>query len=341
MPKKRRDETEKEDAPDRLNDIRQFLSGKTTGGGGMAALSSGVARYEGRGAARLVGCTTVAIFGLLIIIGIFMSGFIVTAGHVGVVTTFGSVEPGVLYPGFHLRIPFVNQIHQIDVRVQPHAFKEIDAASYEQQSVKLTGMMNYHLDPAQANILYQTVGLDFATKVIDPAFSDYIKEVVPQYRAAEILLKRDEIRTHTRDRLAQNLARYGIIVDDIYISNIAFSPEYQQAIEQKQTQQQNVGREEQVLAQKEIQAKQKLVDAKAEADASVERARGEAEANRVRAQSITPELIRYIETTKWDGKLPQVTGGAVPLLNIGQQMSPSQAGSAQAPTPTPSGGETR
>jgi len=340
MPKKKLDQTEAENKRDRQSYVQRLLGGNTVGGGRMEGLSGSPARYQGQGVVRLVGCTTVAILGVLLIIGIFMSGFVVTAGHVGVVTTFGSVEPGVLYPGFHLRIPFVNQIHQIDVRVQPHAFKEIDAASYEQQSVKLTGMMNYHLDPAQANILYQTVGLDFATKVIDPAFSDYIKEVVPQYHATEILLKRDEIRTSTKDRLAQNLARYGIIVDDVYISDIAFSPEYQQAIEQKQTQQQNVGREEQVLAQKEIQAKQKLVDAKAEADASIERARGEAESNRVRAQSITPELIRYLETTKWDGKLPQVTSGAVPLLSIGQPTSSPAASSSPAPAlvPTPTSG---
>jgi len=289
---------------------------------------------------QVVGCTTVAVVGVLAVIGVLMSGFVVQAGNVGVVTTFGAVEPGVLYPGFHLRVPFVNQIHQVDVKVQPHNFKEIQAASFEQQTVKLTGTMNYHLDPARANELYQSVGLDFATKVIDPAFSDFIKEVVPRYRASEILQKRDEIRQYTREKLAQNLGRYGIIVDDIYISNIDFSPEYQQAIEQKQTQQQYVGREEQVLAQKEIQARQKLVDAKAEADAAIERARGEAESNRVRAQSVTPELIQYLETTKWDGRLPQVTSGGVPLISfgaLGQQSSSTPAAEpTAAPTTVPS-----
>jgi regulator of protease activity HflC (stomatin/prohibitin superfamily) len=158
---------------------------------------------------------------------------------------------------------------------------------------------------------------------------------VPQYRAADILQQREEIRFDTTVKLAENLGKYGIIVDDIYISNIAFSPEYQQAIEQKQTQQQNVGREEQVLAQKEIQARQKVVDAKGEADATVERAKGEAESNRVRSESVTPELIRYIETTRWDGRLPQVTGGAIPLLNLGEPV-PTRTPSP-APSPTPAG----
>ncbi|MBI2953396.1 MAG: prohibitin family protein [Chloroflexi bacterium] len=304
----------------------------------MSNIKSLPARSPEQNIVRLVGCTTVGVVGVLFVIGLFMSGLVVNAGHVGVVTTFGKVEGGVLYPGFHLRVPFVNQIHQIDVRVQPHAFKQIDAASYEQQSVKLTGMMNYHLNPARANELYQTVGLDFATKVIDPAFSDYIKEVVPQYKAADILLKRDEIRSHTKEKLAQNLERYGIIVDDVYISDIAFSQEYQQAIEQKQTAQQNVGREDQLLAQKEIQARQKVIDAKGDADASIERAKGEAEANRVRALSVTPELIRYLEATRWDGRLPQVTSGAVPLIDLGQQIPSTDRSSMQAPSSAPAPG---
>ena len=45
----------------------------------------------------------------------------------------------------------------------------------------MTGMMNFHIDPAFVNDLYQKVGLDFADKVIDPAFNDFVKEVVPMY----------------------------------------------------------------------------------------------------------------------------------------------------------------
>ncbi|MBI4321757.1 MAG: prohibitin family protein [Chloroflexi bacterium] len=340
MPGKRHDGkgAKDDDASSYLQEVQRLLSRSASGGEGMENVRGLPVGPRAQGTLRLVGCTSVAVVGLIFVIGLFMSGFVVTAGHVGVVTTFGKVEDGVLYPGFHLRVPFVNQIHQIDVRVQPHAFKEIDAASNEQQSVKLTGMMNYHLNPARANELYQTVGLDFATKVIDPAFSDFIKEVVPQYRAAEILLKRDEIRRNTKDKLSGNLERYGIVVDDIYISSIAFSPEYQQAIEQKQTAQQNVGREEQLLAQKEIQAKQRLVEARGEADSTIERARGESESNRMRGLNLTADLIRYIEATRWDGKMPQVTGGAVPFLSIGQPPAPT--GSAQPAAPS-SGGQSR
>src|SRR6266536_5973464 len=118
---------------------------------------------------------------LVVIVGVFTSSSTVQAGHVGVITTFGSVEPRVLQPGFHMVVPFVQRIVQIDTRVLPHTFRQIDAASAELQGVKLTGTMNYHLDPNRAYELYQNVGLEFANNIIDPAFSDFIKEVVPQY----------------------------------------------------------------------------------------------------------------------------------------------------------------
>jgi regulator of protease activity HflC (stomatin/prohibitin superfamily) len=259
-----------------------------------------------------------------------LSAATVQAGHVGVVLTFGRAEGTVRSPGFHLIMPIVQRMVQVDTRVLPHAFREIDAASRELQTVKLTGTMNYHLEAGRANELFQTVGLDFADKVIDPAFNDFIKEVVPQYPVTEILARREEIRQKAIERLGKNLARYGILVDDIYISNISFSAEYQTAIERKQTVQQNVETEQQILRQKEIQAQQAVVEARGKADAAVAAAEGEAKANIARATSISPELIEYLRWTRWDGKLPMVLGADTPLISVPLESS--------APaTPAPSG----
>jgi regulator of protease activity HflC (stomatin/prohibitin superfamily) len=258
-----------------------------------------------------------------VVISLGLSATTVQAGHVGVLLTFGRVEPGVLTPGFHLVVPFAQRIVQVDTRVLPHAFKEIDAASQELQSVRLTGTMNYHLEANRANELYQTVGLDFAEKVIDPAFNDFIKEVVPRYPVTDILIKRDEIRVRAREMLGANLQRYGIVVDDIYISNIEFSNEYQQAIERKQTAQQNVEAERQILAQKEIQAQQNVVEAQGRANARVATAEGDAKANSVLTASINDQLIEYLQWTRWDGKLPLVAGGAQPLLTLPLELTAS------------------
>ena len=178
---------------------------------------------------------------LLILIGLTTTFVVVIpAGSVGVVTNFGRVEERTLPAGLQVVTPIAEQVVLVDVRVQPHPFQEIDAASKEYQVVRLTGNMNYHIDPLEAYDLYRTVGTDFAAKVIDPAFNDFIKEVVPTYEIGQILAKRDEIRSRAKQALGENLARYHLIVDDIYISDISFSAEYSTAIEQKQVAQQQV-----------------------------------------------------------------------------------------------------
>ena len=264
---------------------------------------------------RTIGFAVVLFIIFIILWGTFV---IVPAGHRGVVLWWGSVEKRIMGEGLNFKAPIAERVIKVDVRVQPHPFKEIDAASKEYQMVKLTGMMNFHIDPSFVNDLYQKVGLDFANKVIDPAFNDFVKEVVPIYPITEILPKREEIRKRAMTKLGDNLARYHIIVDDIYFANIRFSPEYERAIEAKQVAQQQVETQRQVLAQREIEAQQKVATAKGEAESILVVAQGQAKANDALSRSISPILVQYKSVEKWNGILPQVSGSAVPFIDLGK-----------------------
>jgi regulator of protease activity HflC (stomatin/prohibitin superfamily) len=264
---------------------------------------------------RSIGLIILLIIIIIILWGTFV---IVPAGNRGVVLWWGSVENRIMGEGLNFKVPIAERVLKVDVRVQPHPFKEIDAASKEYQMVKLTGMMNFHIDPAYVNDLYQKVGLDFAPKVIDPAFNDFVKEVVPIYQITEILPKREEIRKRAMGKLGDNLARYHIIVDDIYFANIRFSPEYEKAVEAKQVAQQQVETQRQVLAQREIEAQQKVATAKGEAESIQVVAQGQARANDALSRSISPILVQYKSVEKWNGILPQVSGNAVPFIDLGR-----------------------
>lgn len=276
---------------------------------------------RGSSAAQPVGRSHVArttlgtvIGALILIVGISGPFVEVPAGNVGVVTNFGSVQPGTLEPGLHIVVPIVQHVAIIDTRVRPHEFQEIDAASAEYQTVRLTGVMNYHVDGQYASDLYQRVGVDFASKVIDPAFNDFIKTVVPEYKVDQILGARDEIRSKAKQALAANLAQYHIIVDDIYIANISFSAEFQQAIEAKQVAQQQVQTETQILAQKKIQADQAVAQAQGQADSNVKLAegqaaatialaQGQATANQTLAASLSDQILEYQYIQKLTDKI--------------------------------------
>ncbi|MFT3995771.1 MAG: SPFH domain-containing protein [Asticcacaulis sp.] len=65
-------------------------------------------------------------------------------------------------------------------------------------------------------------------------------------------------------------------------------------------------------------AQAQVAVAKAQADAKIEEARGQAEANRLIAQSIaaSPGVVQLRAIEKWDGKMPQVTGSATPFIDL-------------------------
>jgi regulator of protease activity HflC (stomatin/prohibitin superfamily) len=253
----------------------------------------------------------------LILLGVWVVSLglvIVPAGQVGVRTNFGQVQEETLGPGLHWVTPFMSQVTNMDTRVQPHPMKEIDAASAEYQSVRITGTLTYHIDARYASQLYQEVGPDFADKIIDPALNDFVKTVTPEYSISEILNKRDEIRSRAITALSDNLSRYHIIIDDIYIANIAFSEEYQAAIEAKQVAQQQVQTEQQILQQKKIQADQQVAAAQGQADsqvvlatgqanAAIEIARGQAEANTKIAASLSDDILQYLLIQKLGDKI--------------------------------------
>ncbi len=292
--------------------------------------SRNVSPGAGPGKKHLAGTVAGSIVGaVLITIGIAGPFVEVPAGNVGVVMNFGSVQEGTLQPGLHIVTPIVQSVALVDTRVQPHQFQEIDAASSEYQTVKLTGTMNYHVDGQFASDLYQRVGTEFASRVIDPAFNDYIKTVVPRYAVDDILGKRDEIRIQAKSALSENLAQYHIIVDDIYIANISFSPEFQAAIESKQVAQQQVQTEQQVLAQKQIQAQQAVVAAQGQADSQVIVAKGQAESNRQLAASLSDPVLQYQLINKLSDKInvmlvPSGNGFILDLKSLtGQTSTPS------------------
>jgi prohibitin 2 len=292
----------------------------------------------------LRGIVGTIVGGLIVVVGASAPFVEVPAGNVGVVTNFGSVQTGTLAPGLHIVMPVVQHVAIIDTRVQPHQFQEIDAASAEYQTVKLTGVMNYHVDGEFASDLYQRVGTDFASKVIDPAFNDFIKTVVPAYKVDQILGARDEIRAKAKDALSANLSQYHIIVDDIYIANISFSAEFQQAIEAKQVAQQQVQTETQILAQKKIQAEQAVAQAQGQADSNVKLAEGQAaatialadgqaQANRALSASLSDQILQYQYIQKLTDKITVmlVPSGNASIFDLKGLLNQSTPAASPAP----------
>lgn len=248
--------------------------------------------------------------GIFLLLGaiLFRPFAIVNAGERGVVMQFGKVQDGVLDEGIHPIIPVVTSVKRLSVRVQQNTFNA-DAASKDLQRVTTELAINWHIDPARVNKIFQQVGdqQQIVTGIITPAVSEVLKAATAKKTAEEIITRRTDLKEEIDRNLETRLAAYGVIVDDVSLVDFAFSPEFSKAIEAKQ-----------IAEQEAKQAEFIAVKASKEAIGEVNRAKGQAEAQRLQRLTLTPELLQKQAIEKWDGRFPTVMSGngTLPLINI-------------------------
>lgn len=251
--------------------------------------------------------------GAVILLFIFRPWVQIGAGERGVVQNFGAVQDVVLNEGIHFKIPIVQTVIPMDVKIQK-ALTDAASSSSDLQDVSMSVALNYHIIPEKANLVYQTIGVKFKARIIDPAIQEVMKAVSARYTAEELITKRPAVSSEMKEALTARLLTSNIAVDAFSIINFSFSQTFTDAIEAKQTAEQNA-----------LKAKRDLDRIKVEAEQTIAAATAEAEALRLQKMNITPDLIelRKIEANlkaieKWNGILPQVTGaGAIPLIGVG------------------------
>lgn len=248
---------------------------------------------------------------VIIILFIAQPWVIVGPGHRGVLMRLGAVQKGVLSEGFHFKIPFVDSVVKINVQVQKNEAKA-DAASKDLQIISTVIATNYHLIPEAVDEVYQKIGLAFEDKLIQPAVQEVIKAVTAKYTAEELIAKRGEVKSAIRTDLADRLAAFNIKVIEVSVADFNFSKTFNDAIEAKQVAEQQVAK-----------SKNELERIKVENEQKISQARAEAEALKLQRMEITDSLLKLREIEnqrraldKWDGKLPSVTGGAMPFIQV-------------------------
>lgn len=247
----------------------------------------------------------------------------VDTGCTGVRVFVGAVQEGAYDAGFHLKVPFVERVVDVNNKVQK---VEVDAASTSKdlQAINSTLAINYHLAKEASVSMYKNIGLTYEDTILQPAIQEATKSVMAQYRAEELIQRRSEVSIAIGDEISKKVADYGLLIDEFNITNFNFSQAFNDAIEQKLVAEQNkikaaTENEQRVAAAQadaaeaearaEGEAKAALTKANAEAEAIKVKADAEAEANRKINASVTDELIEYNKIEKWNGQQPNVVSG--------------------------------
>jgi len=233
----------------------------------------------------------------LLILAIISTFFVVIpAGKRGVLMEFGQVKEVILTEGLHPLIPVVNTVEKLSVRVQKQEII-VQAACQDLQNISLEVALNWHLDANKIYLIFQQIGNQnqIIDKIINPSLSEVIKSVTAQYTAEEIIKQRSQVKTEVDTKLRDRLENYHILMDDLSFLNIHFSDRFQEAVEAKQIAEQEARRAG-FIAQKALK----------KAEAKINLAKGEAEANRLIQASLTPEILQRQTLKKWNGHLPLI-----------------------------------
>ena len=248
----------------------------------------------------------IAVIAVIVIAAAASCFTVVQAGHTGVVMTFGAVNDNVLSEGIHFKVPFVQSVVQMDNRTQKIE-TEGTASSKDLQIISYVVAVNYHVENSASAELYKSVGSNYSNIVIAPAIQESIKSVTAQFTAEQLITERQTVSDKIKEALSDKISKYGISVEIFNIVNFDFSEKFNAAVEAKQTAQQNALKAEQDLARIEVEAKQKITQAEAEAESI----------NLIQqALSQSPDYVEYVKWNKWNGELPTVMGDSNLLLGI-------------------------
>ena len=237
---------------------------------------------------------------------------VISEGRVGVKYRFGKIVETGMEPGMHLHIPLIENIKKIDVTEQVY-IADVSAYTKDTQTVRsLDIQLNYYYNRSELDTIIRTIGIpNVEDKLVAPNIISVLKNEVGKYKAEELIANRSLLEQATQEEISKILNKYGIIVSKISIQDIEFNEAFEQVVEQKVAAEQRALTVQNETVQKEEEAKQQVIAAQAEADATLIKAEAEAKANKMLNESLSQNLITYYKIQAWNGEFPEVMGNTV------------------------------
>jgi prohibitin 2 len=198
--------------------------------------------------------------------GAYQSVYTVQGGHRAVVfNRLTGMKDETYGEGLNFNIPWFEKPTIFDVRTRPVNLQTL-TGSKDLQMVTIAIRVLHKPNPNRLVDIYRQLGTNYDERVLPSIMNECAKAVVARYNANELLTKRDMVSKEISADLQRRAMAFNVLLDDVSVTHLAFSPEYARAVEAKQVAQQDAER-----------AKYIVLGAQQEKKTIITKARGEAE----------------------------------------------------------------
>lgn len=257
-------------AANRLREAMKNLSKQVgnmggAGGGGGKRGGGGGAQAAAAAAARSVGAIAVA--GALGY-GAYNSIYTVQGGHRAVVfNRVVGMKEHVYGEGLNFNIPWFERPIIYDIRTRPVNLQTL-TGSKDLQMVTIAIRVLHKPDPNRLVWIYRFLGLRYDERILPSIMNECAKAVVARYNANELLTKRDQVSREISIDLQKRAKNFNVLLEDVAITHLSFSPEYARAVEAKQVAQQDAERAKYIVIGAQQEKKTIITKAKGEAESA-------------------------------------------------------------------------
>ena len=292
-------------------------------------------RAQAQAASRLVPVAIV----LLALGAVYSSFTVIQPGNVGVIFNRWSGSLRAAGQGIVWRVPWITDVQSYPIALRTYSMvaragegsaqgdDSIDLPTREGQHIRQDVSVTYNTsEDRAANVFRSFRGADI--EVIESTFVRRTIITVSQNAAGQMALtdlianQRTTLQDTIQEELAAQMEKMGFVVDKVNLGASHLPQAIEAQMQQKMAAQQQAQQAEYELQRQQTLAKAKVAEAEGDAQATLVKAKAQAEANRLLQETLTPLLVQSKAIDRWNGTLPQFSGGgAVPFVNLNPELT--------------------
>jgi regulator of protease activity HflC (stomatin/prohibitin superfamily) len=285
------------------------------------------------GIAKVASKAVVGGIALVFVVSIFSSFSVIAPGNTGVIFNLWTGSLRTVPQGIAWRMPWVTQVQSYPTALRTYTMvrrsgegssnddDSLDLPTLEGQHIRQDLSVTYNTSEDRAAQVFKSFrGADISD--IEATFIRRTVITVAQNTAGQMSLsevissKRNNLQTLIQTNLSQELGKMGFLVDKVNLGASHLPPSLEAQMQQKMAAQQQAQQAEYELEKQQMLAKAAVAKAEGEAQAILVHAKAQSEANRLLQSTLTANLIQSKAIDKWDGVLPQVSGGSTPFVDL-------------------------